>query len=316
MKWIILLSMCVASAAGAFPKKPAQPAPGSRVTVESPAGVTVYARESGASIEYKLSTGDPVPLTAQGARVDSREDVTIDGCTGRMWSGQDNMTPPRRRLIAEFGAGERSVELTASFPPERRGELEPALRAAFLAARWDRSRPFDPSANLLYHVTPTPRLKLSEGDHGHGRFTPTGTWPARDASEPEIRISMTCRLPFPLQPRLVTGEPPPDLTEIPFSDRRAYALAFTDQEFVFEPRTLVSVRPVTIDGLEGHEIVARGPVFVSSRVGCAPQTLCQVVLFDGDQMHALSARLPEDPGDWLEEARTFMSSFRRRRGQP
>jgi hypothetical protein len=294
MKWLacLLAPMCLATALHGYQIKPAEPLWRSRVILAAPDGVWAGADERGCTVEFLTAGAPAAPMLTPGARVESFEPITIDGCKGRLVICVDDDAPPACLMVATIGEGERSVQITLSFNRARRATLEPAARKALLAARWDRSRPLDPWAQMDFRVTTTARFKVCETGRFDAQLTSTGTWPATSADEPEVRIQMNALLPY-----------------LP-KDRRAYALAWAEMQFEYQG-TIVDIRPITIDGLDGYEVLARGMVAVTPDL-IAPQTICQVVLFDGGQVHSLKARLPAALGTWLDEARALMASFRRR----
>jgi hypothetical protein len=280
---LLLASVALAAADAPAPATPA-PVRGTRVSMPVPAGFTEATSFSGFQ---QAGTGSSVLVTelpAPFAQVSSgmtAEQLGPRGMTLLSREPHPAAAPHEgllvhleqaaggtvfRKWIVLLGNASATVLVTATFPAEHAGSLSAPLRSAVLAARWTPQAAATPLP-AGFTLTPPPGFAPAQQLQGTVVYTPGGVSGAKGG------------------PLLVAGSSlgaadPGDLGRL--SEQRLRQMALV-RDVMPEPGKAVSV-----DGLEGHELVARA----RDRETGADVVLYQLLLRKPDGYLLVQGRAP------------------------
>lgn len=229
-------------------------------------------------------------LEAQGVHVAARENVEVDGIPALLISMEQTLPGVKvKKKVLAFADGEDTVAITATWPEEADAELAIPLNTAILGVKKS-ATPADPTADIPFTLTATGKLKPTRSISGMLAFTDDGN-PHRSDSPAG-------------KPLLRSG---PAIEQNPPEDKQAYAEGRARHFPGLKVEQLTSVEPVTIDGLEGYEIVAPA----EDRRSKTPLILYEVILYHGNANYALLGTAAADQAEaWLPEFKSLARSFR------
>jgi hypothetical protein len=180
--------------------------------------------------------------------------------------------------------------VTAAFPQSQEQDLSAVLKAAVLSARLGPSGPADPGADLPFTIDASEQLKLAPSVSKTLLYTKDGTAPIKSPEDPLFIAAQA------LGKGLAEDKQS-------FAEQRLRQTAYT-KRLVIE-----STDAITIDGVEGYELVAKAE---DARSG-TELVVYQVILFDQDSYVLLQARVgAESSSTYLPEFKTMARSFKRR----
>jgi len=161
------------------------------------------------------------------------------------------------KWVLVLGDETESVVISATFPKERERQLSRKLRASVLTSMWDRKNSIPLTEGLNFSITEKGELRITKRISNGLLFSKCGVFPSKDIDDPILVVAPSFR-------RTDIGDPEE------FAQARVFKTAqVTDIE-------IESTNKVTIDTLEGYEIVAAAKDKDSGR----PMTVFQVILFE------------------------------------
>lgn len=300
----LLLSFALAAGAPAQP----QNVTGARASLQPPEGFTPAERfpgfehaASGSSIMVTELPGETFAelrdaftaenLAARGMTLRATEAVRIGGNDAVLVAvSQTAHGTEFDKWIAVFGTDSATVMLTATYPSAAAAEFAESMRQAVLSARM-REGPLDPYEGLAFRLTEGRRLKIAERVSNMLLLTETG-----DLSQTPLGA-----------PYLMVGG---SISPGPMGDVEAFSRRRIGQTDGIVDVANLAGTAVTIDGIEGYELVADAREEETSR----PVRLYQVILPQGsDYIITLGIVSANRAAEWIPEFRAVAQSVRRSR---
>lgn len=197
-------------------------------------------------------------LITRGMTLRSKENVGIDGHAGVLLSVTQNAYGTEfAKWILTFGDENETRLVTATFPKSDEATLSNPLKSVVLGTKIDDTPPPAPGADVGFAIVAPAKLKLTRGIGRMLLYTKDGTIPAKSPEDPLFIAA-------------------PSLSAVPMDDKRQFAVRRLFQTAHTKISSLSSNDEITIDGLEGYEIVADGENADSGN----PLKVYQVVLYD------------------------------------
>jgi hypothetical protein len=157
-----------------------------------------------------------------------------------------------------FGDESKSVLVTATFPAEREAEMSKLLKPIVLATKRDQeAKPPEPGADSPLTIKVSPKLKATTSIGKTLMFTKDGVVPAKSPEDPLFVAA-------------------PSVGKASVADNRDFSVRRLYQTAKTKVGKISSTKPISIDGLDGFEIVADAKDADSG----TPLVLYQVTLFD------------------------------------
>lgn len=156
-----------------------------------------------------------------------------------------------------LGDEKETAMITATFPKMYEAELSEKLKASVLTAIWDRKKDVTPTEGLNFTVEEKGELKLSKRFSNMLMFTKNGVFPSKDVNDPLFIVGQSI-----------------SKTAIP--DNEEYAKARVLQISQIKDIKIEQSNKITIDNLNGYEIVANGKDTKSGQ----PMLIYQIMLFE------------------------------------
>ncbi|MCY1017566.1 hypothetical protein [Pyxidicoccus sp. MSG2] len=307
-------ALALAAPPRASSSKPRAPAlvqvKGTRVSLAPPEGFTETTRYNGfrqkatlASIrvkDYPLGSPDALDLTlkgfsaeslaAQGAKLLSREEVKVDGHAGVLFHvalSSDGVD--FRRCILVLGATSATLVVHATWREQDSKALRKPLEAAVRSTRWNPDA--EPSRGPdLFTLKKTPGLKEAQRIQSGLVYTRDGKPLGNPLTQPFLAI-------MPSMSTTGLGD-----------DMSALALSHLEGLSGAKATTVESSTPLTVDGLKGHELVARAKDPATQQ----DVTLYLAVLMDEYRYFLIQGQLGEaDRAEYLAHFKTIVRGFQR-----
>jgi len=238
---------------------------------------TGFAREGdGASIvvlEMPVPAAEATPALADSAALSKRGMVLLGKEQAVSDGGHDGLLFHYRQAAAGLqyrkwmfvaGDAKRVLMVTASFPEEAGEALSAALKRSVLSTRWHRGEGVAAAEGLSYSISEGGPLKLASRVSNNLLFTPGGTVPVKSVEEPYF-VAGPSTFPVEIRDRKA------------FSASRLLRIDGVTDIGAAEPKV------ITVDGLEGYEIVTAGKDVKSGE----PVTVYQVTLFEGSMYYLM-----------------------------
>ncbi len=197
-------------------------------------------------------------LRSRGITLHSKTPVNIDGKTGMLLSvTQTAYGREFAKWILVFGDADTTRMVTATFPKSSEATLSQPLKAAVLSTTIDdTSAPTDDADTGFARLTST-KLKLTSSIGKALLYTQDGIIPAKSPADPLFIAA-------------------PSIAPVPMERQRQFAIQRLFQTEHTQINTVTANREITIDGLDGYEIVADGEDIDSG----TPLRIYQVILYD------------------------------------
>lgn len=285
MKFIVKLILSAALTGGVLvaQTKPARQeaaarVAGTRVSLTPPPGFVAAERFAGYGLESEgasvmvtempaplakvlPSLGDPAALGKQSMTLLGREAVRVGGRSAWLFHYRQTAAGSEfLKWMLVIGDERELVLVTASFPKASARKLSAALRQSVLSARWNAGESVAAEEGLSFRVTVAGGTLKLASRFGNGLvYSAGGVIPVESVDDPFFVVGPS------------TGGP---VT----ADRKAFSAARVSQ--VKEVSNVGAAEPgeITIDGLQGYEIVTTGRDRESGR----PLVVYQVTLFDDE----------------------------------
>lgn len=285
--------------------------PGTRVTLQPPAGFAAAGRFPGfmheASGSSIMVTELPTPagqmlasftregLASRGMQLRSSEPRTVDGRQGVLLAiTQSAAGTVYEKWMLGFGDDSTVVLVTGTYPQARAAELSEPVKQAVLSARRN-AAPSDPLQGLGYRIDPGPRLRIATRVGNMLLINETGTLPTPTHNS------------GPGAPILVVAS---SLSPADLSDLEAFSRGRVTQIEQMTRVSNVTGGPVTIDGTAAYEVFADAVETQSSTA----QRVYQVIIPDGDHYVIVQGMVGADrAADWIPHFQAVGRSLRRTR---
>ncbi|MBI2426120.1 MAG: hypothetical protein HYV27_25075 [Candidatus Hydrogenedentes bacterium] len=261
----------------------AERVPGTKVSIEPPAGFEVMEQYPGFSME---STGSsiivtelPAPigefssgftkkaLAARGVGLLEQSEVKIASGDAHLFkvaqaaNGIDYL-----KWMVVFGNGSEPVMILAAFPADFEKEMSEKLKRTILAATWDLEVKVDPDEGMTFNVQESGDLKIARKAGNAIALTRNGVIPPANASEPLLIVAPSFAVDWTEQ-----GDKAKYVRQ-----RLVEAKELTGVEVTFE-------KAVEVDGLSGYLMEANAK---DSKTGTS-QYVLQCMLFTSDGYYLL-----------------------------
>jgi hypothetical protein len=185
---------------------------------------------------------DTLTLEARGLKLLSKVEMNIQNQPGVLLHiSQSAYGQAFLKWIVVFGTEARTNIVTATFPKDSAGELSERLKQTVLKVSVTQVKQ-QQALDLPFTLVPAPGLRPVVKVRSLGKvmaFTQDGELHTDSPSLPFLIVA-------------------PSLGAVPILDRKSYALNRLNQTAQTRIKTVESIAPVTVDGLEGYEAIATG----------------------------------------------------------
>ena len=231
-------------------------------------------------------------LKTRGMTLASKENVEIDGNPGVLLSvTQTAYGTQFAKWIVAFGNDKETKMVTATFPKSDEANLAHQLKEVVLSTKFDDTPPPAPGADVGFAIVASAKLKLTRGIGKMLMYTKDGVIPAKSPEDPLFIAA-------------------PSLSKVPIENKRQFAIQRLYQTAHTKISSVTFNNEITIDGLDGYEIVADAED-ADSRT---PLTVYQVVLFDDRSYILMQGLVGADvSGEYLPEFKAMARSLTRNR---
>ena len=197
-------------------------------------------------------------MKARGMTLASKGNVEINGNSGVLLSvTQAAYGTQFAKWIVAFGNDKETKIITATFPVAHEDKLSAQLKSVVLGARLDVAASPTPRADVGFTIAASNKLKLTRGIGKMLMYTKNGVIPAKS----------------PEDPRFIAA---PSLSKVPIQDKRQFSVHRLFQTAHTKISSVTETNAITIDGLDGYELVADAEDADSG----TPLVVYQVILFD------------------------------------
>jgi hypothetical protein len=231
-------------------------------------------------------------LRTRGMTLQSKENVNIDGNPAVLLSVTQNAYGQKfAKWILAFGNENETKMVTATFPKSEEANLSNEMKAVVLGAKPDDTPAPSPGTNVGFAIAASPKLKLTRGIGKMLAYTKDGSIPAKSPDDPLFVAA-------------------PSLSKVPIENKRQFAVQRLLQTANTKISSVISNKEITIDGLDGYEILADGKDADSGN----PLKVYQVVLYDDQSYFLMQGLVGADLADeYLPEFKTMARSLSRNR---
>lgn len=240
--------------------------------------------------------------------VDYTRDVMIDGKQGvYIFGHHDEMLPSKqgveqedqevtRRVqhIVGFGNDKYSWVVSGSFPKKNEDEVSKGVLASLLSSKLHGEIPQMKGDELDFSIVRPDSLDFSNGWGRRYVLTKEGKFPLETPED--------C---------LVKFECPAIRIAVREENRLAFANRFLKVAPTIEVRAVSARNNVTVDGLEGFELIGVG----SEAVSGAPLFVYTGILFDEDRFYVMTGwyGTVDESTDYLDDLKAMFRSFKRKK---
>jgi len=262
---------------------------GTRVSLKPPAGFIPSPQFPGYWLESLGSsimvTELPVPfpimsaglanpselMSKRGISLLNKQEVKVAGRSGLLVQAKQNAFGTEYlKWLLIFGDEKESVMITASFPKELGGELSKRMKASILTATWNREKNVSLTEGLNFTVDEKGELKIAKRIANLLMFTSSGIFPSKDVDAPVFIVGQS-------------------VSKVEIVNPEEFANARIRQTATITNFDIEQSNRVTIDNLNGYEIVAKGKDKASGQ----SMLVYQVLLFE-EQSYYLMQGLVRD----------------------
>jgi hypothetical protein len=229
-------------------------------------------------------------LKTRGMTQIGREKITIAGAPGLLLQlTQSANGTTYRKWIAIFGDARETVTIVATMPQDGKQSLFRSLRNSIVSAKWNRTKVVDPFADLKFAITATPDLKFAKRIQNALLYTKDGVVPATDPNDPILVVSQA-------------------ISKVVIGDRQQYAQKRLAQTQQAKNIKIISTNPITIDGLQGYEIIANATDAATNQ----SIVVYQLMLFEGQTYYITQGLVGSNAkSKYLPEFKKIATSFRK-----
>lgn len=261
---------------------------GTRISLTPPAGFTPSAQFPGYELEShdssimvteipgpfaEVSAGfsKPEELAKRGMSLLDKQKVKLSGQNALLMKVEQKAYGTNfLKWLLVFGDEKETAMITATFQKQHEAELSEKMKASVLTATWDTKKEVSPTEGLSFTIEERGELKLSKRFSNMLIFTKHGIFPSKTADDP----------------LLVVGQ---SISKTAIPDNEQYAKARVIQITQVKDVEIEKLSKITLDDLDGYEIVAKGK---DNKSGQA-MLVYQVMLFE-EQHYFLMQGLVSD----------------------
>ncbi len=197
------------------------------------------------------------PMKARGWTLLSREEMKIDGLPAVLVHfEQPAAGTVFSKWVVAFGDESKTMLVTATLPKNDERELSERMKATVLSVKLDKGPAAEPGADLPFTLEASGDLKVAPGISRTLTFTRDGVIPAKSPRDPLFIASAA-------------------LNQVQVRDHKTFADKHLRQTAQTKGLKVKSVKPITIDGLEGFESQAEAQDLRSG----TPLSVYHVILF-------------------------------------
>jgi len=248
--------------------------PGTQVALVSPPGFKMTDRfpgfvhqETNSSIMITKIPG-PYPemvkdftkagFSSRGMKLIEKKNVTICGKESSLFNIAQTADGARwEKWVLVVGIQNETILLTATFPQQLRTKLSNPMRTSLLSTQCILDADEEPLAGLCFSVSSKPNMKFAKRIGNSIIMTKDGGFPAKNKTDPFIFAG-------------------PSVSEgAMIEDKKALAIQRAQEIKMLKDIEIQDVNNITIDGLNGYEITAKGTHRLHGEITYA----YQVVLF-------------------------------------
>ena len=234
----------------------------------------------------------PAEMAKRGMAMLGKQHVTISGHKGllvRVKQVAGAETFLKWMLVA--GDERETLMVVAAFPAEREKALSSALRASVLSTTWSRGNPVPPTEGLNYSVGEAGGLKRTRRLGNSLLYSRAGVFPSTNVDEPVFVVA-------------------PSISGVEIPDREAFSRTRVQSTASVTDVAVSEVSAITVDGLPGYELTARGKDAKSGQT----MVIYQTILFEGKTYYILQGLVSARSSTrFLPAFRQMARSFRRTR---
>ncbi len=230
-------------------------------------------------------------LKTRGITLIGKENITIDGYKGLLLQAtQSTNSIVFMKWITVFGDEKETILIAATFPRDIAKNLSQPLKTAVTSAKWLRNKAVDPFADLKFAVTDTPNLKFAKRVQNALLYTKNGMIATGSANDPILVVTES-------------------ISNVLVANQKQFAEKRITQTQQVKNLSIDTSKPITIDGLNGYEIIANA-TDVSSNT---PTTVYQVMLFEGQSYYIIQGLIGNSSkAKYLPEFQKIATSFRKK----
>ncbi len=233
----------------------------------------------------------PAHLKTRGMTQIGREKIIIDGYPGILLQvTQSANATTYRKWIAVFGDASETVTIVATLPKDGEQSLFRSLKNSVTRAKWSRTKVVDPLADMKFAVTATSDLKFAKRIQNALLYTKDGVVPASDPNDPILVVAQA-------------------ISTVVVIDPKQYAQKRLTQTQQAKNIEIVSTDPITINGLQGYEIIANAVDPSTDK----PIVMYHVMLFEGQTYYIIQGLVGSSArSKYLLEFQKIATSFRKK----
>lgn len=182
-----------------------------------------------------------VDLSAQGMSLIEKKPATVcenDGLLIHISQAVQNRQ--YEKWVVAFGSQDETSLVAAIFPQELRDQLSNTLRSCILGIRCSSDSDSNLLEGLAFSIYSTPKMKFARRMGNTLTMTKDGGFPAKNKTDPLLVAGAS------ISPGLK------------IDDKKSFAMRRIRQTATLRDLEVLDVKEITIDGLAGYEITARG----------------------------------------------------------
>ncbi len=197
-------------------------------------------------------------LSSRGMKLVEKNKVSICGKAGMLFNLIQTAAGSQwEKWVLVFGDQNETVMLTAVFPQKFRTELSDVMRTSLLSTRCVSGADRNPLEGLTFSLSSTPKMTFAKRFGNSIIMTRDGGFPAKNRTDPFLFAGPSLSQGFVIE------------------DKKALAIKRAQEIGSFKEIEIEDIHHITIDGLDGYEITAKG----TSRLHGETTYAYQVVLF-------------------------------------
>lgn len=289
--------------------KQEKPVVGTRISLVPPSGFIPSDRFPGYSQESTGSsimvTEFPAPLAETSSGLSTRsalskrgmvllkkEQVVVGGRVGVLAQVKQNLQEAEYlKWLLLLEDGKESVLVTAAFPKDLESELSEAMKASILTVRVDSQMKVSPTEGLNFSIIEKGGLRIAKRISNLLLYSRDGIFPSKDINDPIFVVGQSLR-------------------NVDIGDTEAFAKARVRQTAEVTDVQIEQSNRVTIDNLEGYEIVAKA----KDKQSGLPMVVYQALLFEGQGYYLMQGLVSSQNGQSsLVMFKEMSRSFSRRK---
>jgi hypothetical protein len=229
-------------------------------------------------------------LKTRGMTLRSKENISIEGQTGLLINLVQTVNNTEfSKWIVVFGNQQETKMVTATFPTANTAKLSAPLKSVVLTAKNDLTSP-QLGANVGFTIAAANKLKITRGMGKTLMYTKDGVVPVKSRLDPLFLVA-------------------PSLSQVTIVDRQKFATDRLAKTGSIKIDAVTTTNPITIDGLDGYEIIADAQDAAGTAL-----TLYQVMLFE-DKSYLLIQGIvgTKIRDEYLPEFKAMARSFKKQR---